>query len=53
MSTNEEVLFPKALVLPTTLKADQSNSAPAGSICISGAMLAFHNGTSWKYIAGT
>ena len=48
MATNEEVLFPKALVIPTGAGSSQLlTTAPTGSIAISGAKLVFHNGTGW------
>lgn len=53
MATNEEVLLPKALVLPSIPVTKQNTTAKTGDIGMSGANLVFFNGTAWKYVAGT
>ena len=39
MATNEEVLTPKVLVVPTLTPLTSANKAPIGSLCMSGAKL--------------
>lgn len=51
MATNEEILSPKVLILPSTIPSTQK-SPPIGMIVLSGAMLVFYNGTDWKYVLG-
>ena len=55
MATNEENLTPQSLVLPdlsgSSLKTDVNN--PRGLIAISGAHLAYFDGTAWFEIIGT
>jgi hypothetical protein len=53
MATNEEVLNPKSLVVPTIVVGNQTANAQTGTVGISGATLVFFNGSAWKYIAGS
>lgn len=39
MATNEEILYPKVLVIPTLTPAESANKAPIGSLYMSGAKL--------------
>lgn len=50
MSTNETILFPESLVLPTRNVTSQLTTAKAGEICLSGAKLTFFDGSAWRLI---
>lgn len=50
MATNEEMLAPRSLILPTIVVANQTSQAYAGTIAISGASLIFFNGSVWKTV---
>lgn len=50
MATNEEVLTPKALVLPTVNPANSQKSASVGTICMSGAKLFIFTGSVWEKV---
>jgi len=50
MATNEEMLAPKSLILPSIIAANQTLTAPTGLLAISGATIVFFNGTAWQRV---
>jgi len=53
MATNEEILKPQALVLPSIPASSQLTTAPVGDIGMSGASLVYFNGTNWATTGAT
>lgn len=53
MATNEEILTPKALILPVVTPAITWTNATKGTLVISGAKLYFHSGTAWELVTST
>jgi hypothetical protein len=53
LATNEEILNPRWLTLPLIPVANQLTSAEAGTIGLSGAILVFFDGSSWKKITSS
>jgi hypothetical protein len=50
MTSDNDVLTPSALTLPSIPKASQLTSAPAGYFGLSGATLVFFNGSAWQKV---
>ena len=54
MATNEEILTPKVLIVPTYEPADSQTYAAKGTLAISGAKLFVATGTgTWEIITST
>jgi len=53
MATNEEILNPKALVLPSIPLANQLATAQTGDCGVSGAVFVFFNGTKWSIVTSS
>jgi len=47
-TSSNDPIAPTALILPS--KVDQSNTAPVGSITISGGKIWFATGTKWEVV---
>lgn len=46
----EDVVIPKALIIPTRALAAQATAGMTGELAVSGATLIFYNGSAWKSV---
>lgn len=49
-NSNKNVVAPKNLIAPTIPAAQQTLTAPTGSIAVSGARLVWFDGSVWKLV---